>query len=72
MKNCAGCKHVEWVRTAAGKLHPSGDGLCGYPYKLPPLPAAKHWLGSRAPTPLGGAVNRRKELNDHCVYWSKA
>jgi hypothetical protein len=69
MKNCTGCKHAEWKRNAAGNLHPSGVGTCGYPWKLPPLPASMYWL--RRPTPDGGHINRRDELSDHCVYFAK-
>lgn len=35
MKNCTNCKHAQWNKTAAGRLHPSGDGRCGYPVQLP-------------------------------------
>ena len=33
MKNCTDCKYADWQRTAAGKLHPSGDGECTYEAK---------------------------------------
>ena len=68
MKNCTNCKYAEWQKTAAGKLHPSGDGHCRYPYKVPELPSAFYWVG-RAPTPAGGTINRHQDLNDHCVYF---
>jgi hypothetical protein len=74
MKNCTDCKHAEWKRTAAGSLHPSGDGECKYPYKLPPLPASMHWMGwakATGPTPVGGFINRREELRDHCTYYAR-
>lgn len=70
MKSCNGCKFANWYRTAAGKLHPNGDGTCGYDYRVPQLPTSMYWLGN-APTPSGGAINRRKELSDHCPYWSR-
>jgi hypothetical protein len=69
MKSCKDCKHASWVKTAAGKLHPNGAGLCLYSYNLPKLPASMHWLDR--PVPVGGYINRRKELPDHCVYWAK-
>lgn len=37
MKNCTHCKHAVWQKTAAGRLHPSGDGECGYEVKLPAI-----------------------------------
>jgi hypothetical protein len=66
MKNCTDCKYADWYRTANGNLHPSGDGKCNYPYKVPALPAAMWWLDTE-PTPDGGAINRRKELKDRLL-----
>jgi hypothetical protein len=70
MKNCAGCKYAEWDRTKSGSLHPSGDGRCGYPWKLPALPASMYWVNT--PGHCGGLINRRRELKDHCVYFARA
>lgn len=70
MKNCTGCKHALWKTTASGRLHPSGDGQCKHPWKLPELPQAFSWVGSQ-PKPWGGYINRRTELNDHCVYFER-
>jgi len=69
MKNCTDCKHAEWRRTEAGKLHPSGGGQCKYPYKLPPLPAAFWWTGT--PNQSFGYINRREYLKDHCTYYAR-
>lgn len=69
MKNCMGCKYAEWNRTKTGALHPSGDGYCRYPWKLPPLPASLHWMGTAEPTPYGGCISRREEFKDHCPYY---
>ncbi len=71
MKTCNGCKYAEWNKTAAGRLHPSGDGKCCYEYKVPPLPAALYWLGGE-PRPSGWLINRREEHKDHCPYWCPA
>jgi len=71
MKNCTDCKHAEWERTKAGRLHPSGDGRCKYPYKVPPLPAAMYWWGSGRPMISGGHINRREELPEHCPYFER-
>ena len=65
MKSCKGCKYAKWERTNAGRLHPSGDGVCTYKVKLPTLPASRSWLGG-APVSLGGSIERRRELSRHC------
>lgn len=70
MENCTDCKHSEWAKTGAGRLHPSGDGRCKYPWKIPALPAPMYWLGS-APSPLGGQINRREEMKEHCTYFAR-
>lgn len=69
MKNCTDCKYALWKRTAAGKLHPSGDGKCEYPWKMPALPAAFYWISSGAPA--GGFVNRKRDNTEHCAYWAR-
>jgi len=70
MKNCTKCKYADWRVTAAGKLHPSGDGECTYQWSMPPLPASKCWIGRNPPAPAGGRINRREDFKDHCPYWS--
>ena len=71
MKNCTYCKHAKWDRTATGRLHPSGDGRCGWKVKLPLLPPSMSWgLGRSDPRPYGGHINRRQELKDHCPYFA--
>lgn len=70
MKSCKGCKHAEWHRTAAGKLHPSGTGMCKYPWKMPVLPASMYWIRDSF-IPYGGVINRRKELHAHCAYYEQ-
>lgn len=71
MKSCKDCKHADWKVTAAGRLHPSGDGNCKYPWKMPQIPAAMFWMYHKPPEPMGGWINRKTGLKDHCVYWSK-
>ncbi len=70
MKNCTPCKHASWQRREGGNLHPSGDGQCKYPYSVPQLPASMWWIGT-VPTPNGGAINRKKELAEHCAYFAR-
>lgn len=71
MKNCTHCAYAEWRRTSSGKLSPTGDGECRYPWKMPALPRAFYWVGKRAPDPCGGQINRRRELPDHCAYFKR-
>ena len=70
MKNCTDCKYARWDKTSAGKLHPSGDGMCEYPWKMPKLPEVMYWVRRSTPKPSGGHINRRKELKNHCVYFA--
>jgi len=70
MKNCTDCKHANWKRTATGRLHPSGAGRCMFPWKMPPLPGAFYWLSGQ--TPCGGHIDRKRELKDHCAYYTRA
>ena len=69
MKNCTDCVFAEWKRTVSGKLHPSGDGRCTFEYKFPPLPESMHFITK--PYVSYGSINRKTELNDHCVYWNR-
>lgn len=71
MKNCTGCKYAQWDETTTGRLHPSGNGKCKYPWEMPELPQAFHWIGRSAPTPYGGYINRRTDLKDHCAYYAR-
>ena len=71
MKTCNGCKYADWQRTAAGRLHPSGDGKCTYEYKVPRLPLAFYYIGG-TPAPCGGHISRRRKFKEHCPYWSPA
>lgn len=73
MKNCTNCKHAQWDKTAAGRLHPSGEGRCGYQVQLPKLPASMWWPRplSGAPKPSGGRINRHKDLPDHCAFFER-
>ena len=71
MKNCTDCKYALWDKTETGRLHPSGGGRCKYPYKVPALPQAFHWMYHEAPEPLGGYISRRMELQDHCTHYAR-
>lgn len=72
MKTCEGCRHAEWKLTKVGRLHPSGDGLCKYNWRMPPLPACYYWLSLSTPKPIGGYINRRHVFTQHCPCWEKA
>lgn len=73
MKNCTHCKHAVWQKTAAGRLHPSGAGKCGYEVKMPKLPASMWWTGvfGKKAKPFGGHINRHKDLPDHCAFFER-
>lgn len=71
MKNCTDCRHADWQRTANGRLHPSGEGMCRFPVVLPTLPASRHWWGESPPVPAGGYINRHKELKNHCPCFER-
>lgn len=69
MKTCVGCKYADWKKTAAGRLHPSGEGKCRYVIEPVALPAAYRWLYGN-PEPTGGYISRKREFKDHCAMWS--
>lgn len=71
MKNCKDCKHADWKKTKAGRLHPSGDGQCRIIYKIMPLPQSMYWVGGE-PSPYGGHINRKENFKDHCIYYEQA
>lgn len=68
MKNCLRCVYAEWEKTKSNKLHPSGEGLCKFPYKVKPLPSSMYFITE--PHPSGGYINRKKELKENCIYYS--
>ena len=72
MKSCLHCKYADWRRRDGGNLHPSGDGVCKYPWTLPPIPASMYWVCEKEPRPDGGFISRKTELRDHCVYFGRA
>lgn len=61
MKQCIGCKHAKWNRTSNGRLHPSGEGRCTYPWVMNPLPAAFYML---SPHINGGGIDRKREVKN--------
>jgi hypothetical protein len=69
MKRCLECKYAEWDKTITGGLHPSGNGKCKYNYCVPVLPQSMYWCGGD-PKTSGGFISRKKELDDHCVYFN--
>jgi hypothetical protein len=67
MKNCTRCAHADWKKTAAGKLHPLGNGRCTFPYVIPKLPACRYFITFLSISePF---INRKKELKEDCVYF---
>jgi len=79
MSNCTECKFAEWKRTAAGRLHPSGEGRCRWKYEPKPIAAAYSWPGfhrGSSPIPHGGFIHRRDEremvITRNCLVFQKA
>ena len=68
MKNCTKCKYAEWEKTKTGRLHPSGEGKCTYPYFFGKLPASMCWINCHV---SGGNINRRIDLEEDCVYYEE-
>ena len=71
MRHCLKCKYAKWDRTKTGRLHPSGEGICTYPYKIPQLPASMYWVSGEPPIPCTAFIHRKKELDNHCPYWQE-
>lgn len=56
---CLNCKYAKWEVTAAGRLHPPGDGRCTWQMPAVRLPVSMWFFGSIAP--CGGHINRKDE-----------
>jgi hypothetical protein len=72
--SCITCKLAEWSRTAAGRLHPSGDGRCRWKMPAIPIPASRYYIGGSRdaiPQPSGGAIERHKPYHD-CPTWESS
>lgn len=66
---CVECALAKWQRTAAGRLHPSGDGLCGWKMPEIRLPVSMYFFGN--PKPYGGHINRRDQWRQ-CPFFRRA
>jgi hypothetical protein len=62
MSTCLDCKFADWKRTASGRFHPSGEGMCRHVWEPPPISAAHCFdFGSRnIPRPRWGQIDRKK------------
>lgn len=61
---CLTCKLADWKRTAAGRIHPNGQGKCAWTPPYIPTPAAWAWNATwsrkgRQPVPEWGQIDRR-------------
>lgn len=65
--DCLRCVYARWHKTNSGAHHPSGEGVCEYPYKIPELPASMYWVGGE-PKPCGGHINRKEGLKSPCPH----
>lgn len=74
MSTCVLCRHAQWRRTAAGRLHPDGTGTCGWEgwknWQLPPWGRIGFSLKKRI-TSLGHPYISRKNpyTSDQCPYF---
>lgn len=66
---CLDCKLADWQRTAAGKLHPSGDGRCLWEMPKIRLPVSMYFV-TGASKPVGGHINRKDEWRQ-CPFYQK-
>lgn len=41
VQKCVDCEFASWKKTAAGRLHPNGEGICTYVVEFPMLPRAQ-------------------------------
>lgn len=59
---CEGCRWAEWSRTAAGRLHPSGDGRCTWQaeFKIAGSCAVRAYDTFGKPVTVRGGLIRRK------------
>lgn len=64
-QSCVDCRYAEWKRTAAGRLHPSGEGRCVYTWESIVLPVCYHWERRNLPRPT---VNGKPGLDRHRAY----
>lgn len=61
---CLTCKFANWRKTATGRLHPGGDGRCGWKMPAIAIPKAFYYSSTRdgsVPAPSGGGYIERKD-----------
>lgn len=69
MADCLNCRNAMWKLTAAGKLHPSGDGRCGWVWEERPIPAAFYYVGGGGNRPSGGYIDRKRLPAGDCPFF---
>lgn len=72
-RDCTTCGLAVWKKTKAGKLHPSGDGRCGWKMPVIVLPASFYYSGfsdrrREVVPPDGGYIERHSPYTD-CPTW---
>ena len=70
MKNCTKCKYARWLRDYKGRLYPSGEGFCKFPYKIPDITEYKGCI-IKTPVPLNCYINKHEELKYHCACYEE-
>lgn len=67
---CMTCKFADWKRTAAGRLHPDGQGRCRWQMPEITLPKAFYYVGYHStPKPSGGQIERKHDDERECAAW---
>ena len=69
MADCLNCGLATWLKTASGRLHPSGDGRCGWRWEKPKLPASFYWVGGGGMSPCGGQLDRHNLPKGDCSFF---
>lgn len=73
-RDCTTCGLAQWKVTKAGRLHPSGDGRCGWQMPVVAIASAFYYHGfsgrdrKAAPAPSGGHIERHSPYTD-CPTW---
>lgn len=73
---CPSCRFADWKRTANGRLHPDGYGMCLWTPPHIPTPAVWGWplssTSRQPPRPMGGTIGRNPVTPiTTCETWEK-
>ena len=66
---CTDCKFADWKKTAAGRLHPSGDGRCKWELPTVRLPVSQYFIGGKQRS-YGGHISRKDDW-EQCPQYQR-